>query len=207
LRLAVPQTKVLDDLDPEVSRAFERACSAISRANASLVDTEFTYFEEIESRNACGVIEYVDALVWHKDLLTRRGHDYDPNVRARVEKGAEVTAADYAGMLERRRELSGTFDRATRPFDALILPTVSIIAPTIEYCERDESNVRSKLLRNPSLFNFLDRPAITIPIHQPGDAPVGLMVVGERDQDWRLLGIARALESQFYGRHGGYALV
>jgi len=31
-------------------RAFERACSAISRANASLVDTEFKYFEEIESK-------------------------------------------------------------------------------------------------------------------------------------------------------------
>ena len=126
---------MLDDLDRDVSRAFERACSAISRANVSLTDAEFDYFGEIESRNACGVIEYVDALVWHKELLARRGHDYDPNVRARVEKGAQVSAIEYAGMLERRRELIGEFDRATRPFDALILPTVSIIAPTIEHCE------------------------------------------------------------------------
>jgi aspartyl-tRNA(Asn)/glutamyl-tRNA(Gln) amidotransferase subunit A len=207
LRLAVPQTKVLDDLAPDVSRAFERACSAISRANVSLTDAEFDYFGEIESRNACGVIEYVDALVWHKELLARRGHDYDPNVRARVEKGAEVAAIEYAGMLERRRELIGVFDRATRPFDALILPTVPIIAPTIEHCERDESNVRSKLLRNPSLFNFLDRPAITIPIQQPGDAPVGLMVVGERHQDWRLLGIAQALEALFFNPYHGYTPV
>jgi aspartyl-tRNA(Asn)/glutamyl-tRNA(Gln) amidotransferase subunit A len=29
----------------------------------------------------------------------------------------------------------------------------------------------------------------------PGEAPVGLMIVGERDQDWRLLSIAHALES------------
>jgi len=206
LRLAVPQTKVLEDLDPEVSQAFERACSTISRANASLIDVKFEYFAEIESNNACGVIEYVDALVWHRELLARRGHDYDPNIRARVEKGAQVTAIEYAGMLERRKELIETFDRATRPFDALILPTVSIVAPTIEHCERDESSVRSKLLRNPSLFNFLDRPAITIPIHQPGEAPVGLMVVGERGQDWRLLGIARALEALF-SQYRGYTLV
>jgi aspartyl-tRNA(Asn)/glutamyl-tRNA(Gln) amidotransferase subunit A len=207
LRLAIPQTRVLEDLDPEVSRAFERACSAISHANASLADAEYEYFAEIESRNACGVIEYVDALVWHKELLARRGHDYDPNVRARVEKGAQIPAIEYAGMLERRRELIETFDRATGPIDALILPTVSIVAPTIENCERDESNVRSKLLRNPSLFNFLDRPAITIPIQQQGDAPVGLMVVGERGQDWRLLGIARAVEALFRSSNRGYALV
>lgn len=72
---------------------------------------------------------------------------------------------------------------------------VAITAPTMAECERDEGGIRSKLLRNPSLFNFLDRPAITIPIHVPGEAPVGLMVVGERDQDWRLLSIARALEA------------
>ena len=67
-------------------------------------------------------------------------------------------------------------------------------APTMAECERDESNVREKLLRNPSLFNFLDRPAISIPIQKRGDAPVGLMVVGERDQDWRLLAVAQAIE-------------
>jgi aspartyl-tRNA(Asn)/glutamyl-tRNA(Gln) amidotransferase subunit A len=87
------------------------------------------------------------------------------------------------------------FDNDTSPYDAIILPTVAITAPTMDECERDEGAIRSKLLRNPSLFNFLDRPAITIPIHAPGEAPVGLMVVGERDQDWRLLSVAQALES------------
>ncbi len=202
LRFAVPQTRVLDDLDSDVSRAFDQACTLISQAHGRLAEANFGYFDEIESSNACGVIEYVDALAWHKDLLARRGHDYDPNVRGRVEKGATIAAVEYAGMLERRKKLIETFDWDTRPFDALILPTVSTIAPTIEQCEHDESNVRAKLLRNPSLLNFLDRPAITIPIHRPGDAPVGLMVVGERDQDWRLLGIAHALEGVFRIHYG-----
>ncbi len=120
----------------------------ISQARASLINAEFAYFEEIDSKNGCGVIEYVDALAWHKDLLARRGNDYVPNVRARVEKGAQVTSIEYAGMLERRKELIEIFDRATLPFDALILPTVSSIAPTIEECERNEGAIRAKLLRN-----------------------------------------------------------
>jgi aspartyl-tRNA(Asn)/glutamyl-tRNA(Gln) amidotransferase subunit A len=195
LRLAIPQTRVLDELSPAVARAFEQAGRRLSKAGAGLIDARFDYFAEIEARNGCGVIEYVDALAWHKELLARRGEDYDPNVRARVEKGATIAAWEYAAMQEWRKDVIARFDQDTWPFDAIILPTVAMTAPTIEECERDESNVRSKLLRNPSLFNFLDRPAITIPIHLPGEAPVGLMVVGERNQDWRLLAIARALEA------------
>lgn len=195
LRLAVPQTRVFEELSPAVSQAFDQATRRLSKAGAGLIDAKFDYFADIESRNACGVIEYVDALAWHKELLARRGGDYDPNVRGRVEKGFAIAAWEYAAMQEWRKGIVARFDRDTYPFDAMILPTVAITAPTMDECERDESNVRSKLLRNPSLFNFLDRPAITIPIHLPGEAPVGLMVVGERDQDWRLLSIARALES------------
>lgn len=197
LRLAVPRTRVLDGLDLGVSKAFERACRLISEAGAALTDASFACFEEIEARNGCGVIEYVDALAWHKDLLARRGSDYDPNVRGRVEKGATIPAAEYAAMQEWRKEVMARFDDTTSAYDALILPTVATTAPTMAECERDEGNIRAKLLRNPSLCNFLDRPAITIPIQQPGDAPVGLMVVGERDQDWRLLGVAQALETLF----------
>ena len=194
LRLAIPQTCVLEELSPAVAGAFERASRRLSTAGVGLIDAKFDYFAEIEARNGCGVIEYVDALAWHRELLARRGADYDPNVRARVEKGATIAAWEYAAMQEWRKAIIARFDRDTWPFDAIILPTVAITAPTIDECERDESNVRSKLLRNPSLFNFLDRPAITIPVHPPGEAPVGLMVVGERDQDWRLLSIAQALE-------------
>jgi aspartyl-tRNA(Asn)/glutamyl-tRNA(Gln) amidotransferase subunit A len=194
LRLAIPQTRVLEGLSPEVARAFERAVTRLSAAGSRPVDATFDYFAEIEARNGCGVIEYVDALAWHKDLLARRGNDYDPNVRSRVEKGATIAAAEYAAMQEWRKDAIGRFDRDTFQYDAVILPTVAMTAPTMAECERDESNVRAKLLRNPSLFNFLDRPAISIPIQKRGDAPVGLMVVGERDQDWRLLAVAQAIE-------------
>ena len=51
------------------------------------------------------------------------------------------------------------------------------------------------MLRNPSVANFLDRCAISIPCHRPGDAPVGLMLIGEHGADRRLLSIAAAIEA------------
>ncbi|MBA2608733.1 MAG: amidase [Actinobacteria bacterium] len=200
LRLAVLTDVVLEGLDADVSRAFERACSVISDGGAAVFQLPTDLFSEIQSGNLNATIQAVEALAWHSKLLARRGHDYDPNVKKRVERGTQFSAVDYVRALDRRADLIKTLQELTAPFDALILPTVPIIAPTMDECARNEDEVRAKLIRNPSFFNLLDRPAISIPIHRMGDAPVGLMIVGERDQDWRLLGVARAIESLFLAR-------
>lgn len=50
------------------------------------------------------------------------------------------------------------------------------------------------LLRNPSLANLLERCALSVPCHRVGEAPVGLMLIGEHGADLRLLSIGRAAE-------------
>jgi aspartyl-tRNA(Asn)/glutamyl-tRNA(Gln) amidotransferase subunit A len=51
------------------------------------------------------------------------------------------------------------------------------------------------MLRNTFCFNFLDRCALSIPMHATGEAPVGLMAVGETMGDRRLLAIGRGIEA------------
>ena len=84
-------------------------------------------------------------------------------------------------------------------FDALVAPTVPIVAPPIAAFATDEEYIRLNLLllRNPSLFNFLDGCAISVPVHDPGEAPVGLMLAAPNGEDRALLGIARGLEAGF----------
>ena len=50
------------------------------------------------------------------------------------------------------------------------------------------------MLRNCSFGNFLDRCAISLPIHQPGEAPVGMMVMGNTGEDEKLLEVANSIE-------------
>jgi aspartyl-tRNA(Asn)/glutamyl-tRNA(Gln) amidotransferase subunit A len=52
-------------------------------------------------------------------------------------------------------------------------------------------------LRNASVVNFLNRCALTIPCHDKGDAPVGLMLVGDRMADHKLLSLGLAVEKLF----------
>ena len=87
-------------------------------------------------------------------------------------------------------------------FDAFILPTVQIVAPTLAELEDTEKSnaINLMCLRNTAVGNFLDVPAISIPCHDAGELPVGAMLFGMTDDDRKLLSIARGLEQVIRGR-------
>jgi aspartyl-tRNA(Asn)/glutamyl-tRNA(Gln) amidotransferase subunit A len=196
LRLAVPATLVLDDLDHEVATAFERVLGVLSRAGARIEEIAMPELIEVIEANAKGGFSPAEALAWHGDLVKTRGGEYDPRVRERIERGRGMTAAEYVQLCWRRADLVARAERTSAPYDALMLPTTPIIAPRIDDVADDGVFWKSNalLLRNTSLFNFLDRCAATLPIQRPGEAPVGLMLVGPRMGDRRLLALACGIE-------------
>jgi aspartyl-tRNA(Asn)/glutamyl-tRNA(Gln) amidotransferase subunit A len=86
----------------------------------------------------------------------------------------------------------------TAPYDALVLPTCPIIAPALRDLAEPEAARAANflLLRNTGIANFFDRCAVSIPCHRAGEAPVGLMLIGETGADRRLLSIAAAVEKR-----------
>jgi Asp-tRNA(Asn)/Glu-tRNA(Gln) amidotransferase A subunit family amidase len=60
--------------------------------------------------------------------------------------------------------------------------------------------VNALLLRNPSVVNLLDGCAISLPCHDEGEWPVGLMLWAPALADERLLGVARAVEAALTAR-------
>jgi aspartyl-tRNA(Asn)/glutamyl-tRNA(Gln) amidotransferase subunit A len=196
MRLAVPQTHVLDGLAPEVANTFAGACSALSRAGAHIVDLPLTELAALPAINAAGGFAPIEAYAWHQSLLERRGNDYDQRVRQRIERASGMSAVDYIRLQAAQRDLIARVAKATAEFDALLMPTVAITAPAIAAFERDEDyrHLNALILRNTSVINFLDGCAATIPIPTAG-APVGLMVAGQHGADRRLLGLARGIEA------------
>jgi aspartyl-tRNA(Asn)/glutamyl-tRNA(Gln) amidotransferase subunit A len=198
LRIGIPQTVMLDDLDAAVAAAFERAVSALSHAGARIVELPLEMLADYTRINIKGGLPVVEAFAWHEKLLARRGRDYDPRIRTRIERGREMTAAEYIRLIEARADFIRRFDAETRGFDTLVMPTVPITAPPIAAFSVDEDYARLnlKLLRNTAIVNFLDRCALSLPIQPPGSAPVGLMVVGRHGQDRRLLAIGIGIEEK-----------
>ena len=197
LRLGIPQTLMLDDLEPAVAGAFERATSALSRAGARVVELPLKPLGEYATINAKGGFSPCEAYAWHEPILKRRGQEYDPRVRVRIERGREMTAVDYVRLLDQRADLIARVDGETADVDALIMPTIPLVAPPIAAFAKDDEfwRLNARILRNTAPINFLDRCAITIPITPPGEGPVGLTVVGRHGGDRRLLALALGIEA------------
>ncbi|MNT74838.1 Amidase [compost metagenome] len=113
-------------------------------------------------------------------------------------------AADYLRMLQRRGELCRQADAELAGFDAVVLPTVPVVAPRLADLDDDEAffSTNRLLLRNPAIANMLDLCALSVPCHRPGDAPVGLMLFGRHLSDRRLLAIGMGIEGALRHERG-----
>lgn len=198
--IAVPQTLALDGMDATVAAAFDAACRTLSAAGARLVELDVPEFAELGHINRLGGFIAAEAWAWHAKLLHTGEAEYDPRVSVRIRRGATMTAADYLTLLEdRRRWIAGVHQRLSdASSDTLLMPTVPVVAPPIALLEgSDELYGAANLLmlRNPTLINFLDGCALSLPCHKPGEAPVGLMLASVHGQDERLLCLGAAVEA------------
>jgi aspartyl-tRNA(Asn)/glutamyl-tRNA(Gln) amidotransferase subunit A len=195
LRFAIPKQFVMDELDPVVAKAFERACKALSPKGVKIEQIDLPLLNELASVNAKGGFAASEAYAWHQKLIARRGNLYDPFVHPRIMRGKEMSAADYIDLLDARADLQKRISAVTSNYDATIMPTCAIVAPTLDEVATPESFTRKNLLllRNTAVGNFLDRCAITLPCHAAGELPVGFMLMGEPMADKRLLAMARSV--------------
>ena len=198
LRLGVVQDYVLDGLDSGVAAAFGRALARLSRAGASVTDVRFEALQRLPQMNQKGGLVVAEAYAIHREPIARRKADYDPRVASRILRGADVSAAEYIDILNQRALMIADSAGVAAPYDALLMPTVIMVAPPIAPLEADDQfygKTNLAMLRNPSVVNFLDGCALSIPCQEPGAAPVGLMVVGQNGEDRRLLAVGLAVEA------------
>jgi aspartyl-tRNA(Asn)/glutamyl-tRNA(Gln) amidotransferase subunit A len=196
LRMAVPQTMVLDHVEPEVARAFDAALAALRKSGALIVDLPLRELNELQGINAKGGLSAAEAYAIHRPVIAKAEKMYDPRVLSRILRGREQDAADYIDLVAARADFVRRFAGITAPYDALVMPTTPVVAPPIADLVAEEPYRRTNMLvlRNPSIANFVDGCAISLPCHRAGDAPVGLMLFGAHGADRRLLAIAAAIE-------------
>ena len=198
LRLAVPTTVALDALQPAVAGAFAAALSKLSAAGAAISEIAVTPFAELAGLNTRGGLIAAEAYAWHRDLLAREQARYDPRVALRMLRGREMSAVELLDLLDARLRWTAEVEAAIGGFDALLMPTIPIVAPPLAELEASDAlfgETNLLVLRNPSFINFLDGCALSLPCHREGEAPVGLMVAGAGGRDRRILAIGLAVEA------------
>ncbi|OOG43072.1 amidase [Polaromonas sp. A23] len=203
LRLGVARGLLFSQADGEVLTAVEQALERLAKAGANISNEALDdLLGEPFRLQERGTLVAAEAAWIHRQWADSQPDAYDPIVLGRIRRGQTLDAASYVGIQQARAALLPALDARMAGLDALLLPTVPMLAPRIDAVQNEEVFLRTNalLLRNPSVFNFFDLPALSLPLPRGNGLAVGLMLVGRRGADRDLLALGAAVEREL-GQH------
>ncbi|WNM24082.1 amidase [Demequina capsici] len=134
------------------------------------------------------------------ELIEDRGDAMDPGLARLLPLAREYDVADYLEGLQLRRAFNAEMFALLERYDALIMPTMPLVAFDADQEVPAGGEADAKLpwiTWTPYTypFNITGQPAVTVPVDLgPGRLPVGLQVVGGWARDLLVLDVAERLE-------------
>ncbi|WP_218005583.1 amidase family protein [Janibacter terrae] len=112
MRLAAATTLVLDDLEPAVATAYERALRILADAGASVEEVPLPQLGRIAELNQPAGLSPIECYAAHGELVRSRHDEVDPRVWQRMAPGHGISAADYLAIQDRRARWIAETERA-----------------------------------------------------------------------------------------------
>jgi aspartyl-tRNA(Asn)/glutamyl-tRNA(Gln) amidotransferase subunit A len=199
LRLGVPRGRLLEHMDAEVAGAFEHSLSRLAGSGAGVADFGIDdLLQAMRSATSRASVAAMEGAEIHADWLSVGAPTpVDPRVSGPLSRALAIPATVYIRTMRHRTELLAAMDERLAGIDALVLPTVPVVASPIAPLLDDErlsNRIEDLLLRNTQIANQFDLCAISLPM--PGSSlPTGLMLVARNGHDRRLLEMAAAVEA------------
>ena len=198
LKFLVPDNIVLDDLDREIEDGFERAILGLTDAGATIIRKPLPVIDECIDLFMTRAIAGFEAYQLHKQLLEDHGDEYDTYVYTRLMSYKSVTQEEQELRYTLKSGLRGSFSEVMRKknYDAVVYPTTPCVPPRICDAEitGDAGRINLRCLRNTATVNNFDGCSISLPCHDAGQAPVGLMISSVHGDDQPLYQICAAVE-------------
>lgn len=197
LRIGVPDEHFWDECDVGIAQAVRGALAELEKAGHRLVAISFPEALGAFEHFRAGSFTGVELLAFLRRELPDWLPILDPNVRARMEAMANMTAVEF---LERKHALEQLAARALARFDdidVMATPTVPIPPPRIDAIT-DYDRYRAfnlGVLRNTCIANLLRLNALTMPVGLDAlGLPVGLQLMAAPLRDDLLFAAGLAFE-------------
>ena len=197
VKIGVPATFYVDDLDADVARILDDTIAALKREGADVVQVELPDQRQLTA--ACQLVLAVEATAHHKRWLIERPQDYGPQVLMRLQNGLAIPGVLYLEAMRWRGPALAAHIAATADVDAVIAPVAPVAAPTIAESDvgnsPDAESVIQRLTRFTRPINYLGLPSLSIPsgFTQRG-LPVGMQLIGRSFDEATLLKVGAAFQ-------------
>jgi aspartyl-tRNA(Asn)/glutamyl-tRNA(Gln) amidotransferase subunit A len=191
LRIGIPRVPYFDHLDADVAKSIEAAIAKVASLTSGIKDVNLP-----SPRGTSGGGEMY---AYHQEFFEQSKGLYQIPVRRNLDNGKEARAYQYIQASWKLQLLRRTIDDAftSQGVDLMILPTRRRTPRTVvESIKRELSDKpRNPELENPADFNTFGIPALTLPCgFGNNDMPIGLMIVGPRFSEGKVLALAHAFE-------------
>lgn len=168
--------------DEDIDAAIHVALAGYEVPTVSLPSFEDAY------RAGLTVINYEIAQEFGQ--LARSDATLGQDVRARILAALEVSPEDMAATDAIRERFSDEVDAALDGRDALALPTMPCVPPTLDEATDPRALIPLTSLVRP--FNLSGHPAVTLPLRTAAGLPAGLQLVARKGDEARLCALAEA---------------
>ena len=175
----------LEDSTRRSRKRFADATGSAQTGRRPVSEETLSLLDDMVQVNSKGGVQPAEAFTVHRDLLSRRADAIDPNVRVRLERARNISAADYIDMVRQRARLIRAMDARLADLDVLVhADDADCRADHGGGCDRRMSSpARMRCcLRNTVIANFFDLCAISLPMPREGGLPTGLMLVARNGQ-------------------------
>ena len=158
LKLVIPDSLVMTDLDQQVRVTFERAVESLRIAGLDIQQASMPVLEHCNEFFLERPVVAREVWQHHRSMLEQHLDEYDPFVGHRIAAGADISDEEQQGRYQERQQIVDSFKQqfAGLGADALLYPTVACVPPPIAETD-DEGNARRvnlRCLRNTATVTF-----------------------------------------------------
>lgn len=185
---------------------FERGMEALVRdilrdvLQALNVSEVVEFPETHRARAAAYIITACEGSQLHLERLRQSPMEFDPATRDRFLAGAMISAAWYIQAQRLRRWYRDRVREIFQNYDILITPTTPCVAPPLDQITLDIDGETYPLRPHLGFYtqplSFIGLPVLSVPIHRPGQLPVGIQLIAAPYQEANLFRVAAWLESR-----------
>jgi aspartyl-tRNA(Asn)/glutamyl-tRNA(Gln) amidotransferase subunit A len=182
------------DADPGLAGLLDDAIAAFCDLGATVTDISLPHYAEGVVANT--VTMAAEALAYHRQDLQARWHDYTPGVRAIAASGALVSGADFVQAQRVRRVILGEIAALFASFDALIMPTAAMEAPSYDEIFDPDRGIETLLGRVfAQYWDCLNSPVLAVPVgFGAAGLPLSMQIAGRPFEEATVLLVGDAYQ-------------
>ncbi len=151
------------------------------------------------------VLQFHEIWRTHRHWVTRVRPAFGPQIRRRFDAVAQVTDAEAAAMVPKRRVIADHLGALLRDQAVLVLPTMPDVAPLRGTPPEAVTAARERAIQLLCIAGLGGLPQLSLPMATVGGCPVGLSLVAARGHDELLLAMAGRILPSPGSAHGATA--